>query len=406
MTDRILDQFLQAGLLDLKGNDDWHTRITAAADSLSDYLRQSPDQLPPFVYAALDTNALDTDPAIERTLELLKDRWKTYASVFAASPIVILRAIIIDAVVANAARDDATETALALLVGSALPFVDMAGEEEVWTNALRDIQDRVESRAETAWSVPSRIEVPPMPKIDAPTLKVSVKAGTVDEEGLSTAMLAASAPTDEAGQPTGGNTLQPAQGLPWSHQFAPLAAEAITAAITSVAPKIVNVKADALYKTVTSAVMGQLEHVLTKISAATLGLELRSRLLWWKEAMISPSARVSYRSIDRNCVPALMAYDYQVVLPALTPVSVIAFLTETVTTLLGDNSQDTVTFADLLEKISTLPEASGLRAAIGEMDFAEGRQPLISTIRAVFVPSEPTTSSSSPMNRISTSMKG
>lgn len=70
------------------------------------------------------------------------------------SSIAILRAIIIDAVVANAADDEAIETARALLVSSALPFIDLTGEEEVWTRALTEIQDRVDSRAEAEWSVP------------------------------------------------------------------------------------------------------------------------------------------------------------------------------------------------------------------------------------------------------------
>ena len=38
---------------------------------------------------------------------------------------------------------------------------------------------------------------------------------------------------------------------------------------------------------------------------------MRSRLLWWKEALVSPSAGVSYRDIDRKAVPGLIAYDYQ-----------------------------------------------------------------------------------------------
>lgn len=215
-----------------------------------------------------------------------------------------------------------------------------------------------------------------------PPLKVSIKSGTVDQDELTVALVAASGPTDKAGQPTNGNPQQPQQGLPWSHQFAPRAAKAIGEAITAVAIKTGTVKADSLYKVVTGAVMGQLDSVLTNISEATHGLELRSRLLWWKEAMMSPSARVSYRNIDRDCLPALMAYDYQAVLPALTPASVMAFLTETVTTLLGKGAQDAITFGDLVEKTSALPEAAGLRAAISEMNFAEGRQPLISTIRA------------------------
>ena len=63
---------------------------------------------------------------------------------------------------------------------------------------------------------------------------------------------------------------------------------------------------------------------------------MRSRLLWWKEALVSPSARVSYRDIDPKAAPGLMAYDYQAVLPSIAPASVAVFLSETVRTLHPD----------------------------------------------------------------------
>ena len=61
----------------------------------------------------------DQDPAIEKTLSLLRAEWKTYASISMASPKVMLRAIILDALLQNANSDDATKIVLALLLSSA-----------------------------------------------------------------------------------------------------------------------------------------------------------------------------------------------------------------------------------------------------------------------------------------------
>ena len=44
MSDRLLDRFLEKGLLDLKGNDEWYERITLTAKSLSTYLRANPKE--------------------------------------------------------------------------------------------------------------------------------------------------------------------------------------------------------------------------------------------------------------------------------------------------------------------------------------------------------------------------
>ena len=69
----------------------------------------------------------------------------------------------------------------------------------------------------------------------------------------------------------------------------------------------------ALAEALTGAIVNHLESFAAQITSATHGVEIRSRLLWWKEALVSPSARVSYRDIDRKAAPGLMAYDYQAV---------------------------------------------------------------------------------------------
>ena len=196
MSDRLLDRFLEKGLLDLKGNDEWYERITLTAKSLSTYLRANPEEMLPFTYAALLPDVGDTDPAIETTLGLLKAEWKTYASVSMASPKVMLRAIILDALLENAESDDATKSALALLLASALPHLSVGKEKEVWKTALDDLLCAVERKAEVAWAVPNRINVPVFPKIDLPAIRFSVKGREVDKQALEKGMYAAAGPMD------------------------------------------------------------------------------------------------------------------------------------------------------------------------------------------------------------------
>ena len=159
MTDSLLDRFLEKGLLDLKGNDQWYGHITATASSLSAFLRANPEDIVPFTYAALVSDVADRDPAIEKTVSLLRAEWKTYASISMASPKVMLRAIILDALLQNANSNNATKSVLALLLSSALPHLSVGKEEEVWTKALDQLQSEVETSAEAAWTVPSQISV-------------------------------------------------------------------------------------------------------------------------------------------------------------------------------------------------------------------------------------------------------
>ena len=379
MSDRLLDRFLERGLLDLKGNDEWYRHITLTAKSLSTYLRANPEEIVPFTYAALSPDVGDRDPAIEKTLGLLKAEWKTYASVSMASPKVMLRAIILDALIANAESDDATKSALALLLASVLPHLSVGKEKEVWKTALDDLLCAVERKAEVAWTVPSRISVPVFPKINVPTIRFSVKAGEFNEQALEKDMHAAAGPSDAQGQPTSGNEHWPNEADPWSHRFAPLAASAISKAISAATgTKTASVNTKALAEALTGAIVNHLESFVGQIASTTHGVEMRSRLLWWKEALVSPSAHVSYRDIDRQAAPGLMAYDYQAVLPSLAPASVSAFLLETVRTLQPDNEAEPL--VEWLQALAEEPHAEALREEIHEIAFVDGYRPLVSLV--------------------------
>ena len=105
---------------------------------------------------------------------------------------------------------------------------------------------------------------------------------------------------------------------------------------------------------------------------------MRSRLLWWKEALVSPSARVSYRDINHKAAPGLMAYDYQAVLPSLAPASVSAFLLETVRALQPDN--EAAPLVEWLQALAATTHAKALGKAIREITFTAGYRPLVSLV--------------------------
>ena len=379
MSDRLLDRFLEKGLLDLRGNDEWYGRITSTAKSLSTYLRANPEEIVPFTYAALLPDVGDKDPAIEKTLDLLKAEWKTYASVAMASPKAMLRAIVLDALLANAESDDATKSALALLLASALPHLSVGKEKEVWKTALDDLLRAVERRAEVAWTVPSRISVPAFPKIDVPKIHFSLQGREVDKQALEKAMYAAAGPLHPQGQQTEGNQHWSNEGQLWSNEFVPLAASAISEAISAATgAKKVSANTEALTKALTGAIINHLGSLVGQIASTTHGVEMRSRLLWWKEALVSPSAHVSYRDIDRKAVPGLMAYDYQAVLPSLAPASVSAFLLETVRTLQSDN--EVAALVEWLQALAAVPHAEALRDTIRQITFTDGYRPLVSLV--------------------------
>ena len=381
MAERLIDRFLEEGLLDLKGNDQWYGHIISTASSLSTYLLANPKNVVPFTYAALTPEVSNQDPAVEKTISLLKSEWRTYASISIASPNVMLRAIILDALLQNADTDDAIESVLALLLASALPHLSLGREEGVWTQLLEELLSAVEMRAEAKWSVPSQLNVPNFPKIDVPSIRFSVKAGEFDEEALQTRVVAAVGPTDEEAEPTEGNTHWPNAGEPWSREFVPLVASAIGEAITeATGAKVGSVKPEALAQALTSAIVTYLESFTRDLTHTTHGVEMRSRLLWWKEALVSPSARASYRDMDTKLVPGLMAYDYHAVLPPLAPSSVTMFLTETVRTL--DATEEPLPLLNWVNALTHSRHAESFRRKIHEISFLNGYRPLVSLVKS------------------------
>ena len=118
MTDRTLDKFLAAGLLaELKGDDGWYTKLAAAADALAKRLADQPGGIVPYLYAALDAKASPEDDAITAARGLLQEQWRSFASAFTSTPILLLRAVILDAIVGATKTNDACSEIAALLIG-------------------------------------------------------------------------------------------------------------------------------------------------------------------------------------------------------------------------------------------------------------------------------------------------
>ena len=385
MSDRLLDQFLETGLLDLRGNDEWYEHITATANAVASHLRTNPEQIIQFCYAALLPSVENTNPAIQRTLNLLKNEWRTYASVSMDAPTVMLRAIIIDALLTNAALDKQTRTTVALLLASALPHLSVASETDVWEQALNRLLRDVELDAELEWSVPSVVSVPPFPQIDLPSITVSVRARQVQKGTIEQGILAAAGPHNREGHATQGNRYFPNQGEAWSHEFAPLAAETISKAINNAtSTRTATAKTQQLADALASAITTYLGSFLDQVASTVRGIEMRSRLLWWKEALVSPSARIAYREVDPKVAPGLMAFDYHTGLPSIAPVSVSAFLREAIQTLFPDHQP--LTALDWMRALAADQHAEELRRSLQSTEFSGGLVPLVS----LAVTAEPT----------------
>ena len=220
------------------------------------------------------------------------------------------------------------------LVGSnVIAFYARGSEKNVLTETLYQIGETVEQEAIKLWSLSSTEN-----NENIESLKMSLSQLKTIESEI----------TDFK------NEFQAAAQFANSH---PNHWQHVNTSITTFANSIRDSGADSIEKLIreiykkiqtnTSELSNQVAEFLTKLDNTFRVLSLqnsatlrnRSQLLWWKESLYSKSLGVSYRSIDVEYLPFVMAFDLYTEVEHIYPVSIDYFLKETIRTVTGKEDQ-------------------------------------------------------------------
>lgn len=338
MQQEFLLKFLEVGAIDLKGDDTKLDKLRATAKDLSATLRKAPSNTARFTMVAADPNIAATDPTIEEAMASLRKQWETVANAFAARPVNILRAMLLDAIVQAARSDDAIAVAFVNTARNALAHSETADEAEIWREAVSEIETKVDARAEAEWATPEMITVDPLQYIPPALAATDYEAPTTDRSALQAKIHSAAGPwggTDPK------NPHSPhSQPQQWASEFANrmsvVIADALDEMAEELAPRPVDLAGP--LSLLAKAVSAHVEKALASFSGATAGLQRRTNLLWWKEALYSPSAHASYLDLPPFEASALMALDLHEQVPTYSPASVSAFLREAIRCLPIENN--------------------------------------------------------------------
>jgi len=380
-------RFLEKGLINVDGKDERLGYLTVAANDLSAAVAKAPAKTVPFALAAFDPRISAADPVVVEAAEALKSRWKTYSNAFKEAPVGVIRAIVGAGLYKTALDNDAVAVGVTAIARNVIPHIELGNEGDVWRGLIGDIEAKVDERAEREWSMPDNIEIPSFTKPNMPEFALQATSKKVDRETLAERLQAAAGPQariDGQGDvPTSGNPHWPQANQAWVGEFGPRMAMAIAQAIDA-STGALSVKAPDLSGAVDAIAAAATEHLaaaMQAVSAAAMGLQRRTNLLWWKEALYSPSAHDSYRRMPGITAAALMAFDLHDQVPTFSPASVSAFLQETVKSLpdTGDGTKiplrdlvDHARQADLLEPLR--------RGASVIVEPSEARGPLLALI--------------------------
>ena len=104
-----------------------------------------------------------------------------------------------------------------------------------------------------------------------------------------------------------------------------------------------------------SSFKGELDKILQDINEQIVSISkqnsFRSQILWWNKSLHSTSPKKTYRKIDDELLPIIMAYDLSQIVPFIYPESVDYLLRETVREAKkGDNK---INLKGWLEQIQT-----------------------------------------------------
>ncbi len=313
----------------------------------------------------------------------LRKQWETVANAFSGRPVAILRAILLDATVQAARADDAIAVAFVNTARNALAYAETSDEAEVWREAVSEVETKVDVRAEAEWATPEMVTVDPLRYTPPSPVSAHYDAPTVDRKELQAKIYSAAGPWG----PNNPNQHQP-QSNPqqWSNVFADKMSVIIAEALDGMAEEIAPVPVDLSgpLSALAKAVSAHVDNTLASFSGATAGLQRRTNLLWWKEAMYSPSAHASYLDLPPFEASALMALDLHEQVPTYSPASVPTFLREAIRCLPvkeGDEGNVERDVASLVRDARTTTFMQPFRTLAAQYAPAPaGRGPLLSLI--------------------------
>lgn len=382
MSSEYLMRFLEIGAIDLKGDDTKLEKLRATAKELSMVLKKSPAKTVCFTMAAADPGIASDDPTIQESMTALRKQWETVSNAYARPPVAILRAILLDAIVLAARLDDGISVAFVNTARNALAQAETSDEEAVWREAVGEIEAKVDARAEEEWATPEMITVDPLQYAAPASVAQKMKVPAVDRETLASFIHRAAGPWGG----NGSNQHSPANSPQhWSASFSEKMSAAIADELESMAKGLVPTPVDLSgpLSALANAVGTHVEKALASFSGATAGLQRRTNLLWWKEALYSPSAHESYLDLPPYEAAALMALDLHEQVPTYSPASVSSFLKETIRCLPVDSAAESgkKEVAALIQDARTTAFMQPFRNLAAQyVQAAEGRGPLLSVI--------------------------
>ncbi len=357
MDKTILQSLLDAQVFTLPDNDDRLVQLEKSVEQLVEKLIKELKELPYYTLVALDSKISPTEPILGEVENIIKTNWTTFRNGRPEAPISIIRSVIIAALNKLGKENSKCAQIIYLTASNFYPYAVLTGERDVVEQIISAIGEIAEKNANEEWALKG-IE----PSIKLPSLKTSsIKINSVSVKTSEiTPGFAVGVQSDHLNDgETGKAFLSMKQKAPES------IANAINKALTTLTSELDFKDLETSLNKFFTDFKKSLDIELKASFAAMKSVEQRSLLLWWKETLYSTHLKKSYRKLNQEVRPIVMAYDLYQQLPNVIPISVDYLLRDTLF-LLNDKMDDSIKFGEMLSVVENSDKISELKGCFNE----------------------------------------
>jgi len=371
----MLQSYLNANLLTITSDED-SKKLKKSATEIAKKLTKNKSKIVSYILVAIDPDVSINNPDIIEVKGVIIKNWSTFATNAKDTPLTYIRAVMLEAL--SSISDNINHSLLIWFASrNILQYHKLIGKEkEIILEFISKLGNGINQQANKEWALSGNDT---LSKISFELKEIS--GYLINKDNLQKYLEDASGPHNAQGTANfeAPNPYWSSQQQHWSYQFAPRAAKGIKNAIDpslKAIASVVNENKNTIQNSLTKA----LEQVREEVSNRNKSLQLRSELLWWKEAGYSPSTDRSYDELDKNILEIVLAYDYSPFIPVIYPKSVDYFLKETYKGLKGSTEEE-LTLEDFLKTL--LEHSEKLKPLLPEEDALIGKSTLLNFINGL-----------------------
>ncbi|MBV2196422.1 MAG: hypothetical protein KUL78_07970 [Flavobacterium sp.] len=311
----MIQEFLTNNLIQIT-EDENVDKLLKASVSLEKKLTKSKNKIPTFVLIAFDPEINPTNPDVLDVQQLIIDNWKTFTSNCKDTPLTYIRAVIFETL-EKLSADINLANLIWLSSKNIQKYLKLKGKEkDLIIGFLNQIGNKIEEAAIDNYSISKTNNLKEI-KIELTKLQDV----TIDNVKLETSLMAA---ISHSGWGQGGQNPH-WNDVNWTKFLSKNAANGISEILKSVL-----VQQNTHIEEKLNKIQESIKNIVTKLLLNNNNsLNLRTELLWWKEACYSGILKASYKEIPKGLLEIILAIDYSEFIPYIYPQSVNYFLKET-----------------------------------------------------------------------------